>query len=35
LGSDRIIINMPKKYHEQAKELKGKKVIVIIREALE
>ncbi|MGE5862485.1 MAG: hypothetical protein ACM31H_01825 [Nitrososphaerales archaeon] len=35
LGSDRIIINIPKKYHVQAKELKGKEVIVIIREALE
>lgn len=33
LGSDRMIINIPKKYHEQAKELK--EAIVIIREALE
>ena len=35
LGQDRMIINIPKKYHEQAKELKGKEVIVIIREAFE
>ncbi|MGE5634910.1 MAG: hypothetical protein ACM3VV_06720 [Deltaproteobacteria bacterium] len=35
LGSDRMIINIPKKYNEQAKEMKGKEVIVIIREALE
>jgi hypothetical protein len=35
LGQDRMIINIPKKYHEQAKELKGKEVIVIIKQALE
>jgi hypothetical protein len=35
LGQDRMIINIPKKYHEQAKELKGKEVIVIIKEAFE
>ena len=35
LGQDRLIVNIPKKYHEQAREMKGKEVIVIIREALE
>jgi len=35
LGQDRMIVNIPKKYHEQAKELRGKEVIVIIKEALE
>jgi hypothetical protein len=35
LGQDRMIINIPKKYHGRAREMKGKEVIVIIREALE
>jgi hypothetical protein len=35
LGQDRMIVNIPKKYHDQAREMKGKEVIVIIREALE
>ena len=35
LGRDRLIVNIPKKYHDQAREMKGKEVIVIIREALE
>ena len=35
LGQDRLIVNIPKKYHEQAREMKGKEVIVIIREALD
>jgi hypothetical protein len=35
LGQNRLIVNIPKKYHEQAREMKGKEVIVIISEALE
>jgi hypothetical protein len=35
LGQDRMIINIPKKYHRLAKEMKGKEVIVFIKEALE
>ncbi len=35
LGQDRMIVNIPKKYHDQAKEMIEKEVIVIIREALE
>lgn len=35
LGPDRMISNMPKKYHEQAKDLRGKDIIVTIREAFE
>jgi hypothetical protein len=34
LGQDRMIINIPKKFHEQARKLKEKQVIVIIKEAL-
>ena len=33
LGQDRMIVNIPKKYHDQAKEMIEKEVIVIIREA--
>jgi len=35
LGPERLIINIPKKYHEQVRELKGKEVIVTVKEALE
>ena len=34
LGSERMIINIPKKFHEQAKKMRDKQVIVIIKEAL-
>ena len=34
LGKDRMIVNIPKKFHEQAREMRDKQVIVIIREAL-
>ena len=34
LGKDRMIINIPKKFHTQAKKMKEKQVIVIIREAI-
>jgi hypothetical protein len=34
LGSDRMIVNIPKKFHEQAKKMKEKQVIVIIKEAV-
>jgi hypothetical protein len=30
-----MIVNIPKKYHDQAKEMIGKEIIIIIREALE
>ena len=35
LGQDRMIVNIPKKYQDQAKEMIEKEVILIIREALE
>lgn len=34
LGKDRMIINIPKKYHEEARELKDNPVVVIIKEAI-
>ncbi len=33
LGEDRMIINIPKKYHKAAKALRGKEILVTIREA--
>jgi hypothetical protein len=33
LGEERMIINIPKKYHKAAKALRGKEVLVTIREA--
>jgi hypothetical protein len=34
LGSERLIINIPKKFHEKAKKLKDKHGIVTIKEVL-
>jgi len=34
LGKDRMIVNIPKKFHEQAREMRDKQVIIIIRKAL-
>lgn len=34
LGSERLIINIPRKFHEQARKLKDKHVIVTIKEVL-
>ena len=34
LGSERLIINIPKKFHEEAKKLRDKHVIVTIKEVL-
>jgi hypothetical protein len=33
LGEERMIINIPKKYHKAAKALRGKEILVAIREA--
>ena len=33
LGEERMIINIPKKYHRGAKALRGKEILVIVREA--
>jgi hypothetical protein len=33
LGEERMIINIPKKYHKTAKALRGKEILVIVREA--
>ena len=34
LGADRMIINIPKKFHEQARKMRDKHVIVTIKEVL-
>ena len=33
LGEERMIINIPKKYHKAAKALRGKEILVTVREA--
>jgi hypothetical protein len=33
LGEDRMIINIPKKYHEAVKKLRNKEILVTIKEA--
>jgi hypothetical protein len=33
LGEERMIINIPKKYHKAVKDLRNKEILVTIREA--